>query len=658
MAEKTIVETDLNAMTNRKNGRNIKRSFRRKNILKLKPLQQSLQQEVVSPGSTHCADSVQPPATLISLPITEKKTSSPGKVDLRKSRRSEVGGTVTCDGDTKKLNGGDCGVTTAADFENPPSTRSDCGPLTSESKKDGKTSNFQNFRYQKKSRNNFPKNEDHEKNQERVVKPELTPANRNSIYEQHPDVDVNVEHSVTPKKKRNKKKKNFATKPHLKQEQESIEQVQQQTERQGEQSVPMISFSDPSNVAGNQTMLPTQSSYPNSLIPQNIVSFQSSELGKKARSNKAKKHIEMAPIETSLGSSATEDSLITPHQVTGEASNDLKGSVKKDLLTRNVKSSKRDKKNKKGKARSVQTNEDLLPSLNLRKSEVTSTAAVSSPEPQESESRLNEEKAIKTSCDHSGKNKSYEEMKGLSPITVGSSVLLEPMPPSNCDLEAPKLCELSPQSTEATTSISETPQSPIHRVFTNAAGAAILRTISCNANTASCSSSVSSNMPLTSFSVSPNQLESGIAPMSQPHYVPGKIFAQSSDFGNVRTYPFSGEVNERLQPYPYSNAGWMFMPVFPEGYYPPPPVLYPYAKMRYEALSPSIFQQQHFYPQDMNCPSDTSSGGISYSSNFGPDYWGVFYSNRMGPPLSDGQNHYHYLNVEAPEFNPTKFHLQ
>jgi hypothetical protein len=73
MAEKTVVETDLNVMTNRKDGSSVKRSLRRKMISKLQPLQQSLQQEVVPTVSTHCDSCVNFSATLISPSITEKK---------------------------------------------------------------------------------------------------------------------------------------------------------------------------------------------------------------------------------------------------------------------------------------------------------------------------------------------------------------------------------------------------------------------------------------------------------------------------------------------------------------------------------------------------------------------------------------------------------
>lgn len=663
MAE--IVETDLNATKDRKEGRSRKRSSRQKSNLKLKTFQQTVQPEIVSQSPTHCDDCHKSP--LLSPFISKKHKNSKNKASTRKASVVEV---VTTEVSTSRNSDVDRGVTKAAAPELAQGTDSDHCLLTSQSGRIENSSNGPSYSRKNKWRRNFVKNEGHEKIHEQVVKSDV--SLQVSICEQRAKdadsapclVKESVEHSVLPKKKYNKKKNASSAKPKILLDQGNEAQLQQQTERQEKESVPNLS-AELSSVVDSQSppKVPSFSTPP----PPDKIAPPHNRTGKKTRSIKSKAHGDLASLDKSLASSARESPL-PPIQVVGEVSSDQQASTKKDKLIQKVQSQNKNKKRKGGKSKKVEANENAVLTLNAGNAEVTTVAV--SPE------CLREEVAagkvgggeVIDKSESTSKKDSCVEMKGqvtdrpnVSPITIGSSAttLLEEATPSECNLEESKLNELSPQLKEVTTSMTGPAPSPIHQVFTNAAGAAILRTISCSGNVGSCSSSVSSNLPLTSLSVSPSHFESGVAPsLLQPQYVPGKIYTPSSHYGNARMYPFSVEINDRIPPYIYSEAGYMFMPVLPEGYYPPPAVLYPYGKVRYETPSPIMYQQQHYYPQDMSGPSETSGEGMNYANNFGQDYWGAFHSNRVGPPLPGGPNSYHYLNVEAPEFNPTRFRLQ
>ena len=243
------------------------------------------------------------------------------------------------------------------------------------------------------------------------------------------------------------------------------------------------------------------------------------------------------------------------------------------------------------------------------------------------------------------------ERPNVSPITVGSSVAAfgDEMPPTM--LDESKLSHLSQQEDKAQQTppaapIIEPSKSPIHHVYTNAAGAAILRTIG---NAGSCASSLSSSVPLTNMSVSPSYLDS--AP--QPQHMPQKMHPHFSPYGNFM-HPIPQEFNEH--PYSYADAGWMFMPILPEGYCHPSTVPYSFSKERYITVSPASMYQQQYYPQLPGSPSEYSNDGMMYAADYGQ--WRQQFSYQTAPPQSDGQNYHHNLNVEAPEFNPNRMRLQ
>ena len=260
------------------------------------------------------------------------------------------------------------------------------------------------------------------------------------------------------------------------------------------------------------------------------------------------------------------------------------------------------------------------------------------------------------------------EHSAISPITVGSSISPpleegaaavdsgEAFDRQNTNLcSAPKQdihlgAEQLPQAFEA--SIAAPSPAPVHHVFTNAAGAEILRCISGNGgNLGSCVSSLSSAVPATDTSAIPNCMEGANVLYSQQQ--------NASQYGSVVMHPFPAELNNRIPPFPYPEVGWMFMPIVADGYYPPNSVAYRYDKAPSPNVDPNVYGQQ-YYPQDYSVPDSPSvysNEEMLYATNCNQDYWGVQYTNQMSPPPSGPGFHYH-LNVEAPEFNPKQMHLQ
>jgi hypothetical protein len=257
----------------------------------------------------------------------------------------------------------------------------------------------------------------------------------------------------------------------------------------------------------------------------------------------------------------------------------------------------------------------------------------------------------------------------VSPITVGSSAtaLLEEIPPTAHGTEVLTLINSSLQEDNlrmqpkpSIASIPDPLPSPIQHVFTNAAGAAILRTIGNSGNAESCASSVSTAMAMTNVSLSPSYTDNGGTPVLQPQHAPQNIYSHASQYGNVVMHPLPVAFHDRLLPYSYSDAGWMFMPI---GYCPPNTATqYRYGKAQYEAVNSNLYhqhpQQQQYYSQFLGSPSEYSNEGMRYAAIYGQDYWAALYTNHAEPPASGWPNSYHYLNVEAPEFNPSILRLQ
>mmetsp|Transcript_19372 Transcript_19372/g.27610 ORF Transcript_19372/g.27610 Transcript_19372/m.27610 type:complete len:624 (+) Transcript_19372:120-1991(+) len=347
-----------------------------------------------------------------------------------------------------------------------------------------------------------------------------------------------------------------------------------------------------------------------------------------------------------------------------DADKESSASAKKNLPPTPKQDKIKKKRNKKHVKKS--NHGDPLKTLEtMSKLEPVNSAIVSLDDEDDRDEKSSQEKAsqnevvvINEGIDKRDLNIDVKEQRGgkierpnVSPITVGSSVVAfgEEMPPTM--LGASKLSHLSQQEdkgqqTPPAAPITESSQSPIHHVYTNAAGAAILRTIG---NAGSCASSLSSSVPLMNMSVSPSYLDS--AP--QPQHMPQKMHPHVSPYGNVM-HPIPLEFNER--PYSYAEAGWMFMPILPEGYCHPSTVPYPFSKERYTTVSPASMYQQQYFPQVPGSPSEYSNEGMIYAANYGQ--WRPQFSYQTAPPQSDGQNYHHNLNVEAPEFNPNRMRLQ